>query len=138
MGAYLIYLGVHQFVLLIIGFVFLLLGCLLAMFREGITLDPTGGTATQWRKLISKKVIAVHNLSEFRNIEIEMQKAAKGTTYIVSLAGSSKRVVVNYPISVDRARTLAHDVAEFLGISIVDKTTSAQDGTYASSDGKLE
>jgi hypothetical protein len=95
MGAYLIYLGIHQKVLLIIGFIFLPLGLLLAMFREGITLDRLHGTATQWRKLISRKQIAVHNLSEFRTIEIQMHRAAKGTTYIVSLVGNSKKIVVN-------------------------------------------
>ena len=138
MGAYLIYLGIQQAVLLIIGFIFLILGSLLAMFREGITLDRSRGTATQWRKLISQKMIAVHNLSEFRTIEIEMHRAAKGTTYIVSLTGNSKKVVVNYPISSERARKIASDIAKFLSMAIIDKTISAADGTYASSDEKPE
>lgn len=138
MGAYLIYLGIQQPVLLIVGFIFLIIGSLLAMFREGITLDRSRGTATQWRKLISQKIIAVHNLSEFRTIEIEMQRAAKGTTYIVSLAGNSKKVVVNYPISSERARKIASDIANFLAMAVVDKTISGQDGTYASSDEKRE
>jgi hypothetical protein len=122
MGTYLIYLGIGQTIFLIIGPIFLLLGSLLAIFREGITLDRLHGTATQWRKLVSRKIIAVHNLSEFRTIEIEMHRAAKSTSFIVSLAGTSKKVVVNYPISVQSARTLANDIANFLSISVVDKT----------------
>lgn len=122
MGTYLIYLGISQTIFLIIGPIFLLLGFLLAIFREGITLDRLHGTATQWRKLVSRKIIAVHKLSEFRTIEIEMHRAAKGTSYIVSLLGTSKNVVVNYPISVQSARTIANDIAEFLSISVVDKT----------------
>lgn len=122
MGAYLTYLGLTQTIFLIIGPIFLFLGSLLAIFREGITLDRLQGTATQWRKLISRKIIAVHNLSEFRTIEIEMQKASKGTTYIVSISGNSQKVVVNYPISVQSARTIANDIASFLSISVVDKT----------------
>jgi hypothetical protein len=96
---------------------------LLAVFREGITLDCVHGTATQWRKLVSQKIIAVHNLSEFRTIEIEMHRAAKGTSFIVSLVGASKKVVVNHPISAQGARMIANEIASFLGISIVDKTT---------------
>jgi hypothetical protein len=138
MGAYLTYLGITQTIFLIIGPIFLLLGSLLAIFREGITLDRLQGTATQWRKLISRKIIAVHNLSEFRTIEIEMRRAAKGTTYIVSLAGNSKKVVVNYPISSERARKIASEIANFLAMAIVDKTISGADGTYASSDEKRE
>jgi len=122
MGAYLIYLGISQTIFLIIGPIFLLLGSLLAIFRKGITLDRVHGTATQWRKLISRKTIAVHNLSEFRIIEIEMHRAAKGTSFIVSLVGNLKKVVVNYPISAQRARMIADEIANFLGISIVDKT----------------
>jgi hypothetical protein len=138
MGAYLIYLGIQQPVLLIIGFIFLILGSLLAMFREGITLDRSRGTATHWRKLFSQKKIAVHHLSEFSMIEIEMRRASKGTTYIVSLAGNPKKIVVNYPISSERARKIASDIANFLGMSIVDKTISEPGGAYASSDEKWE
>ncbi len=122
MGSYLIYLGISQTIFLIIGSVFLLLGSLLAIFRQGITLDRLHGTATQWRKLISRKIIAVHNLSEFRTIEIEMHRAAKSTNFIVSLVATSKKVVVNYPISAQGARTIANEIANFLGISLVDKT----------------
>lgn len=138
MGAYLIYLGIQQLVLLIIGSMFLILGSLLTMFRQGITLDRTRGTATQWRKLVSQKIIAIHNLSELRTIQIEMQKAAKGTTYIVSLIANSKKLVVNYPLSNERGRKIAIDIANVLGISILDKTISGQDAAYASSDDRTE
>ncbi len=92
--------------------------------REGVTLDRIHGTATQWRTIFGHyKTLAIHNLNEFRSIEIHNHKNRNRTiTHIVQLLGDSKKLVLGDLGLLERAKETAEDASAFLSLPITDKT----------------
>lgn len=133
MGAYLIHLGITTFIrktdplasaviFVVIGTVFFLIGMLLTLFREGVTVDRVAGTVSQWRKIFRNKIVAVHRLNEFGSIELHTRRSAKRTGHIVELVGNSKRLVLCDEPKLEAAKECANDASAFLSLPITDKT----------------
>jgi hypothetical protein len=133
MGSYLFYLGISELIhsketipaliFMLIGPVFLTVGILLTLFREGVTLDRLQGTASQWRKLFQRKTYAVHKLNEFRSIHLYIHRSPKRTSHIVELIGESKKILLCNFLNLEAAKNSANEVSQFSSLPVIDKTS---------------
>jgi hypothetical protein len=135
MGSYLLYLGISELIrnkeaipaliFMLIGPVFLTIGILLTLFREGVTLDRLQGKASQWRKIFRRKIYAVQNLNDFRSIQLYIHRSPKRISHIVELAGESKKIMLCNFLNLEAAKDSANDVSQFLSLPVIDRTKEA-------------